>query len=236
MTNPDVQALITLQAEDDIVEGIVAQLDAIAPRLAALDNARAAAIKAIQQLRGAVEADDRKRGELGQRLAEHKERHDRNVAQLDLVKRIREATAAVAQIEMGKKVLLELEQSHRDVLNRATEGRKVLADKEAELAQLDGQQSAARAAITAEQAALGETLQAARAKRDAVAVAVTAGLRAKYDRIRQRRRSQSLFAIEVGACGACDTAIPVQRRQAMSNSGAVEVCEGCGVLIYAKEG
>lgn len=236
MTNPDVQALIDLQVEDDIVEGIVAQLDAIAPRLATLDSVRAAAIKAIQQLRAAVEADDRKRVELGQRLAEHKERHDKNVAQLDLVKRMREATAAVAQVEMGKKVLLELEQSHRDVVNRATEGRKVLADKEAALEQLDGQQAAARATITAEQGALGETLEAARAKRNARAEGVTNGLRLKYDRIRQRRRSQSLFAIESGACGACDTAIPVQRRQAMTNSGAVEVCEGCGVLIYAREG
>ncbi|MBK8249430.1 MAG: hypothetical protein IPK85_18835 [Gemmatimonadetes bacterium] len=236
MTNPDVQALIDLQAEDDIVEGIVAQLDAIAPRLATLDSVRAAAVKAIQQLRGAVEADDRKRGELGQRLAEHKERHDKNVAQLDLVKRMREATAAVAQVEMGKKVLLELEQSHRDVVNRATEGRKVLAEKEAALEQLDGQQAAARATITAEQGALGETLDAARAKRNARAEGVTNSLRLKYDRIRQRRRSQSLFAIESGACGACDTAIPVQRRQAMTNSGAVEVCEGCGVLIYAREG
>ncbi|MBL8958229.1 MAG: hypothetical protein JNJ98_00130 [Gemmatimonadetes bacterium] len=236
MTNPDVQALIDLQAEDDIVEGIMAQLDAIAPRLATLDSVRAAAIKAIHQLRAAVEADDRKRVELGQRLAEHKERHDKNVAQLDLVKRMREATAAVAQVEMGKKVLLELEQSHRDVVNRATEGRKVLADKEAALEQLDGQQAAARATITAEQAALGETLEAARAKRNARAEGVTNGLRLKYDRIRQRRRSQSLFAIESGACGACDTAIPVQRRQAMTNSGAVEVCEACGVLIYAREG
>ncbi|MBL8984264.1 MAG: hypothetical protein JNL26_18905 [Gemmatimonadetes bacterium] len=236
MTNPDVQALIDLQAEDDIVEGIVAQLDAVAPRLAALDNVRAAALKAIQQLRGAVESDDRKRTELGQRLAEHKERHERNVAQLDLVKRMREATAAVAQVEMGKKVLLELEQSHRDVVNRATEGRKVLAEKEAELVQLDANQAAARDAITAEQAALGKTLEAAKVQRDARAVAVSNGLRAKYDRIRQRRRSQSLFAVESGACGACDTAIPVQRRQAMTSSGAVEVCEACGVLIYAREG
>jgi predicted nucleic acid-binding Zn-ribbon protein len=236
MINPDVQALIDLQAEDDLVEEIVAQLDAIAPRLAALDSVRAAAAKAIQQLRAAVEADDRKRTELGLRLTEHKERHDKNVAQVDLVKRMREATAAVAQVEMGKKVLLELEQSHRDVLNRATEGRKVLAEKEAALDNLDVQQVAARDAIKAEQAALGGTLQAAQAKRAARAESVSGPMRAKYDRIRQRRKSQSLFAIESGACSACDTAIPVQRRQAMSNSGSVEVCEGCGVLIFAKEG
>jgi predicted nucleic acid-binding Zn-ribbon protein len=235
MTNPDVDALIALQAEDDIVEEIQARIDAVAPRLAALDNVRAAAVKAIQQLRGAVEADDRKRTELGQRLAEHKERHDRNVAQLDLVKRMREATAAVAQVEMGKKVLLELEQGHRDVVNRATEGRRVLAEKEQELVALDAQQAAARQAIQDEQGSLRETLVAAQAKRAERANGVSNGLRLKYDKIRQRRRSQSLFALNSGACGACDTAIPVQRRQAMTSSRAVEVCEACGVLIYARE-
>lgn len=234
--NPDVQALIALQADDDVVEGIMAQLEAIAPRLAALDQVRASAVKAIQQLRGAVESDDRKRGELSQRLAEHKERHEKNVAQLDLVKRMREATAAVAQVEMGKKVLVELEGSHRDVVNRVNEGRRVLVDKEAELAQLDATQAAARDAIKAEQDALGGTLAEAQAKRAGTANGVNTSLRTKYDRIRQRRRSQSLFALVSGACGACDTAIPVQRRQAMTISGSIEVCEACGVLIYAMEG
>ncbi len=233
--NPDVHALIALQAEDDIVEGIMNQLDAIAPRLAALDGVRAAAVKSIQQLRAAVEADDRKRGELAQRLTEHKEKHEKNVAQLDLVKRMREATAAVAQVEMGRKVLLELEGSHRDVTNRINEGRRVLAEKEAELAALDQQQVAARDAVKGEQNALGASLAKAREARTERANAVSSSLRAKYDRIRQRRRSQSLFPLESGACGACDTAIPVQRRQAMTISGSVEVCEACGVLIYAKE-
>lgn len=233
--NPDVDALMALQAEDDIVEGIMAELDAIAPRLEALDVVRAGALKALSQLKGAIDSDERKRVELSGRLTEHKERHDKNVAQLDVVKRMREATAAVAQVEMGRKLLLELEGSHRDVVNRVNEGRRVVEEKEAHLAKLDEDQSAARTAIQAEKATLGASLAKARGHREKCAAAVTASLRSKYDRIRQRRRSQSVFALVAGACGSCDTAIPVHRRQAMTASGSVEVCEACGVLIFARE-
>lgn len=233
--HPDVQALIALQAEDDIVEGIMAQLDAITPRLNALDAARARVVKSVNELRGTIEADERKRTDLTQRLADHKARHEKNVAHLDVVKRMREATAAVSQVEMGRKVLVELETSLRDVSNRVTEARKVLKDREAELELLDGEQEAARAAIQGEREALTRTLVAAQQQRDGKAGGLNATLRAKYDRIRQRRRSQSLFALESGACGSCDTAIPVHRRQAMTTSGSVEVCEACGVLIYARD-
>lgn len=233
--HPDVEALIALQAEDDIVEGILSQLEAIAPRLAALDAVRARTVRSIQELKGTIDTDERKRNDLSQRLAEHKLRHEKNVAQLDQVKRMREATAAVTQVEMGRKILIELEGSLRDVTNRVNEARRVLGDREAELQLLDEEQAAARQALDVERQGLSATLEAARTKRDAKAAGLNGMLRARYDKIRQRRRAQSLFALEAGACGACDTAIPVHRRQAMTASGSVEVCEACGVLIYARE-
>lgn len=233
--HPDVTALIALQAEDDIVESIMTQLDAVAPRLAALDAARARLVRGIKELKATIDTDERARVDIGQRLSEHKARHEKNVSQLDMVKRMREATAAVAQVEMGRRVLLELEGSLRDVTNRLSEARKVLGDRETELQLLDEEQVAARQAIQGEQTALRTTLGAAQKKREGKAQGLNASLRTKYDRVRQRRRAQSLFELVSGACGSCDTAIPVHRRQAMTLSGAVEVCEACGVLIYAKE-
>lgn len=233
--HPDVAALLAVQAEDDVVDGIVAQLDAVAPRLAALDTARANAVKTIEDLRVQVEQDEKKRAELSERLGDHKQRQERNVAQLDVVKRMREATAAVSQVEMGRKILLELENGVRELASRLGEARKSLETREADLARLDTEQAESREAIRREQETLKASLSGARAARDARAQQVSAALRAKYDRIRARRRSTSLFSLESGACGSCDTSIPVQRRNAMTSTGAIDVCEACGVLIYAKE-
>ena len=42
-----------------------------------------------------------------------------------------------------------------------------------------------------------------------------------------------LYALDNGACSCCDTAVPVQRRSMMATTGIIEVCEACGVLLYA---
>ena len=230
----DVEGLLILQVEDDLVEVIRTRIDAMAPRLAALDTLRDKAQRALNQLTASIDADEKKRRDLTARLADHKERHEKNVAQLDVVKRMREATAAVAQVEMGRKVLLELEGELKDLTNRLTNARQTMAEQDATLTSLAEEQAAARATLSTERAALDKELASAVKKRENKASNVTPSIRVKYDKIRSRRRSQTVFSLVSGACGACDTAIPVQRRTAMTISGAVELCEGCGVLIYAK--
>ncbi|HEY7861571.1 MAG TPA: hypothetical protein VIB98_08990, partial [Gemmatimonadaceae bacterium] len=55
----------------------------------------------------------------------------------------------------------------------------------------------------------------------------------KYERILSRNTSNVLYALRGQACGRCDTAIPLQRRNAIAAGRAIEVCEACGVLLYA---
>ena len=76
---------------------------------------------------------------------------------------------------------------------------------------------------------------AARAKRAQTASHVPKAILAKYDRIRGRRGEQAIFALRGPSCGHCDTAIPLQRRNQMIGTGQIEVCEACGVLLYATQ-
>ena len=54
-----------------------------------------------------------------------------------------------------------------------------------------------------------------------------------YDRIRSKKRVHAIFPITGTSCSNCDTAVPLQRRTQMFATGKTEVCEGCGVLLYA---
>jgi predicted nucleic acid-binding Zn-ribbon protein len=56
-----------------------------------------------------------------------------------------------------------------------------------------------------------------------------------YDRIRSKKRVHAIFPIKGTSCSNCDTAVPLQRRTQMINTGKTEVCEGCGVLLYAEK-
>jgi predicted nucleic acid-binding Zn-ribbon protein len=101
-----------------------------------------------------------------------------------------------------------------------------------ELAALEVEQDAARTEAAAERAVVDGELALARERRVRSAEAVPAALRTKYDRIRGRKRVEAVFAMNGMSCGNCDTAIPLQRRHVMNNTGAIELCEACGVLMY----
>ena len=231
----ELEALLQLQKEDDVVDGITAQLAEIAPRLVALDAARAKAARQVEVTQGQLAEAERKQREMATLVAEHRQRVERNQHQLDLVKNMREATAATQQVEVGKRMLSEGEQALRDAEEVAGGIRNALEVHKSVLADFDATQEEKRRAIRSEQDALDAQLAAARGTRDAVATKVPNGMRTTYEKIRSRRKAQVVFAVASGACSSCDTAIPVQRRTQMLSKGTLELCEGCGMLLYASE-
>lgn len=231
--HPELEALLALQKDDDVVEGVMKRLSAIEPRLTKLEQVRSVAERDLHSVQATVETDEKRQRELERRLSDHRQRQERNVAHLDNVKRLREATAAMAQVETGKKILLEEEDEFHALAKRISDGHQSIKAREKGLQELLQSQEAERAAIASEKAAMQAELNAAHAVRKATATGISAPLLSKYDRIRGRRKSQAVFALSGTACGCCDTAIPVQRSKVMATSGAIEVCEGCGVLLYA---
>jgi predicted nucleic acid-binding Zn-ribbon protein len=233
LVNTLLESLLALQAQDDVVDELRSRLDALAPRLAELDQVRQRTVRSIEETRAAVDADERRQRELEGRISDHRQRHDKNVAHLDAVKRMREATAAMLQVEAGRKLLMEEESELRSIVGRVADGHSSIKRQQAALDELDLAQADARTTIEGERAGIASELAAAEGGRSGLAKAVDGGLLAKYDRIRNRRRAQALYALDAGACGCCDTAVPVQRRSMMASKGLIEVCEACGVLLYA---
>jgi len=231
--HPDVETLLALQAEDDAVEALQERRQALVARLQDLDRQRQFAADALARARAAVEAEERRQRELQTRIGTHKQMHDRNLAQFDAVKKQREANAAMAQAELTRKVLADEESEMQALARRIADLRQAAAAQESALADVDAEQASARAEVEVEQRALDEQLQAARRKREATSRAVARPLLTRYDRIRTRLQSDAVYALRGPSCGNCDTAVPLQRRHQMAATGAVEVCEACGVLLYA---
>ena len=229
----DLEALLALQADDDVIDELEAKLKALGPRVAELERRRKAVADHLAVAEASAEADERKHRELEGRLSDHKQRQERNLAHLDSVKRMREATAAMAQVEQARKILIEEESELQALTRRIADGHKAITAHRDALAAQDEQQGAEREAIAAERATLEGVLAEARAKRNQTSARVSRSLLAKYDRIRGRRGEQALFPLRGPSCGHCDTAIPLQRRNLMLGTGQIEVCEACGVLLYA---
>jgi predicted nucleic acid-binding Zn-ribbon protein len=229
----EVEALLALQDDDLKIREIEAQIRELDPKLAEFDKRRDQAFATLAKAEIAVAAEEKKRGELQARLAQHKQMQERNLHQLDDVKRMREATAATAQVESTRRLMAEDESEIAILGRRIAEMNAAVASSRDALTALEEEQRAARPEIEAKRASLQLQLEAAKRDRDGRAGSVARPMLGKYDRIRGKR-TQALYPLQGGSCGNCDTAVPLQRRNIMASSGQIEVCEACGVLLYAE--
>jgi len=229
----EVEALLALQEDDLKIREIESQIRSLDPQLAEFDRKKEQAAAALTRAQAAVQAEEKKQRELQSRLSQHKTMQERNLHQLEDVKRLREATAATAQVEATRRLMAEDESEIAILGRRINEMNAAVAASTQAIATLEEEQQSARPEIEAKRAELQSQLDDAMRDRQGKAVSVSRPMLGKYDRIRGKR-SQALYALRGGSCGNCDTAVPLQRRNMMAASGQIEICEACGVLLYAE--
>ena len=113
----DLEALLALQADDLVIHGFEQRLDALEPRITELDVRRQRLTDAIDKTNGAVTIEEKKQAHLRDKIAEHKQLIERNQHQMDTVQNMKQATAAVAQMDAAKKIVAG-EESDLLTLNR----------------------------------------------------------------------------------------------------------------------
>ena len=233
--HPDVAALLTVQDDDVIIHELEEQLAALRPRLEVMAKERDKAVNSLQQARQTAEAEERRRREVADRVAQHRALQEKNQAALNSVTSMREATAATAQLDQAKRMIDEDERELAAIGQRLVEANRLVEEREQIASELDAAQAQARESLAADQQAIEVKLTKARQERQDKANTVPRSLLSRYERIRSRKRVHAVFPLRGNSCGHCDTMIPLQRRSMMSGSGATEICEGCGVMLYAAE-
>jgi predicted nucleic acid-binding Zn-ribbon protein len=231
----DVKALLAVQQDDLEIYALEARLASLAPRLAALEKERSRAADAVERTRHATEAEEARHREARTRIETHRQLAERSQRQYESVTSPREATAAMAQLEQTKRMVTESERDAETVHARIENLRQQVTDLQKSLDEIEHTQAEARSSLDADRAAIEAELSTLRAKRDAHARAVPRAMLGTYDRVRRRRRAVSVFPLRGPSCSSCDTAVPTQRRASMTATGALEMCEGCGALLYAGE-
>jgi len=233
--HPDVQSLLEVQRDDLEIYGLEAKLAALAPRLDALEKERARAAQELERASAAIKVEEARHRDAMHRVDSNRQLVDRSQRAYESVTSPREANAAMAQLEQTKRMVDDSEREATQISGRITEMRRHAGDLQAALADVEHRQTDARQALEAERVEIEGQIAQARAKRESTAKAVPRTMLAKYDKVRTRRRAETVFPLRGPSCSACDTAIPTQRRAAMAATGALEMCEGCGALLYAGE-
>jgi predicted nucleic acid-binding Zn-ribbon protein len=233
--HPDVAALLAVQDDDVAISQLETRLAELMPRLAVMAKERDKAMAALQQSRQTAESEERRRHEVAERVAQHRALQEKNQSALNSVTSMREATAATAQLETAKRMIDEDERELSAIGLRLVEANRIAEERERVVNELETAQSEARNSLAADQKDLEQQLVKARKEREGKSKAVPRTLLSRYDRIRSRKRVHAVFPLRGSSCGHCDTMLPLQRRSIMSGTGATEICEGCGVMLYASE-
>jgi predicted nucleic acid-binding Zn-ribbon protein len=233
--HPDVAALLAVQEDDVTIHDLETRLAELRPRLEQMAKERDKALAALQQAKQMADGEERRRAEVAARVSQHKAMHDKNSSALNNITSMREATAATAQLEQTKRMIDEDERELTAIGQRLQEANRMSSDREQHVAQLEQMQSEARASLSDDQAKIESELGTIRGIRDGKLKSVPRSLLSTYERIRSRKRVHAVFPLRGNSCGNCDTNLPMQRRSGMTGSGKTEICEGCGVMLYATD-
>jgi len=226
---------LAVQDEDVAIHDLETRLAELMPRLDAMAQDRDRALAALQQARKSADSEERRRADVAARVSQHRALQEKNQAALNSVTSMREATAATAQLEQAKRMIDEDERELSAIGQRLMEANRLVTDRERVASDLETAQTQARESLSADQQELEERLADARRIREQKAKEVPRSLLSRYDRIRSRKRVHAVFPLRGHSCGNCDTMIPLQRRSVMAGTGATEICEGCGVMLYAAD-
>jgi hypothetical protein len=231
--NPDIERLLTLQRDDAELDRLQRRLHDLDAGVRALEREREEAAANLEQARADLAAEEKRQRELQSKFSEHKQLQEKNLAQLDAVKKAREATAAMSQIDITRRALMQDENDLQTAEQRARSLRDQVVARELVLMEVDERIRDTRAGTAGEREVIERDFATARSKRDASAREVSPRLLSAYDRLRRRGRGTPLAEIRGASCSACNTAIPMQRRNQIMSGSTIDACEGCGVLLYA---
>ncbi|HXT15546.1 MAG TPA: hypothetical protein VN706_07940 [Gemmatimonadaceae bacterium] len=231
----DVVALLAVQEDDLTIHDLETKLAALRPRLDALAKERDKALAGLQQAKQTADSEEKRRADVATRVAQHKALHEKHQQALNNITSMREATAATAQLEQAKRMIDEDERELASIGQRLQEAHRIVDERQQQADELERAQAQAQATLSTEQEEIENQLTAARRVRQGKVEKVPRSLLSQYERIRSRKRVHAVYPLNGQSCGNCDTVIPLQRRAAMTGSSRTEVCEECGVMLYATE-
>jgi predicted nucleic acid-binding Zn-ribbon protein len=226
---------LAVQDEDVTIHDLETRLAELLPRLDVMAQDRDRALAALQQARKSAESEERRRQDVAARVSQHRTLQEKNQSALNSVTSMREATAATAQLEQAKRMIDEDERELSAIGQRLMEANRLVTDRERVAGDLEVAQTQARESLSVDKQALEQQLKDARSVREEKAKRVPRNLLTRYDRIRSRKRVHAVYPLRGQSCGHCDTMLPLQRRSQMAGTGVTEICEGCGVMLYAAD-
>jgi hypothetical protein len=171
------------------------------------------------------------------RLREEEDKIKEKRVRLNRVRNERELLAMRREVETMKEANGKLEEEALRLLEQLDQEKKLLADSQTHIAELQAQITQETTQVGAQIATLEEETQRERGERERMIHLIDADLRARYERIFARRGGVAVVEIRAGTCQGCHMHIPPHmgnqiRSNVEQNTGVIFHCPHCGRILY----
>jgi len=227
-----IERLLILQDRDQKIRRVQGELAHIEPQRQNLKTKAAAAqteleearlrVKQIESARKELELEVEAKKLMIARYANQQFQTRKNEEYRALAHEIETCKAAIFKIEDKEIELMEQgEAAQKEVLRcmqAANDARKLAEEQEARLG--------------AREQNLQKELAALEANREALAVAVDDGARARYERLVRSKGENVVVGVQHGVCGGCHMKLPPQLLVTCQGEKELVACSNCGRILY----
>lgn len=233
--HPDLVRLLDLQGKDGMVAEIEREMAGVDRELGVLDEALARARERLESARRAAADGARRRDELEAKLESYRVIQERRRLRLEHVRNPKEASTLMAELDLARSVLAKEENDWVRSADAVTELEAQAGEEERALAAFEEGQAPDRSRLEARRSDLGDRRERALAEREESAGRMDRQLRNRYERLRRSRAAEVVVPLVGGACGACHTSVPLNRRSQIRTGTVLDGCEACGAILYPPE-
>lgn len=231
----DLVKLLDLQAKDSAVAEVEQRLEGLREETGVLDQALDRAREVMEAARRAAADAARRRDELEAKIESYRVLQERRQQRLEHVRNPKEASTLMADLDLARSVMAKEENDWVRSSDAVTQAQFKAAEEERNVAAVAEGQTPERERLEARRAELEAELAEARRAREESAARLDRPLRIRYDRLRKSRTGDVIVPLIGGACGACHTSIPLNRRSQIRAGTVLDGCEVCGAILYPAE-
>jgi uncharacterized protein len=231
----DLLKLLDLQSKDGAVREVERRLEALEGEIAALDQARQRARERLDAARRAAADGARRRDELEVKIESYRVLQERRRLRLEHVRNPKEASTLMAELDLAQSVMAKEESDWVRTAESVGELEAKAEEEERGVATFEESQAPERARLATRRAELDAERECAVSDREASASQLDRQLRTRYDRLRRARAADVVVPLVGGACGACHTSVPLNRRSQIRTGSVLDGCEACGAILYPPE-
>jgi uncharacterized protein len=231
----DLVKLLDLQAKDSAVADVERRLEALGQEATILDQALDRAREGLEAARRAAADAVRRRDELEAKIESYRVLQDRRQQRLEHVRNPKEASTLMAELDLARSVVAKEENDWVRSSDAVTLAQFKAAEEERNVGAVAEGQEPERERLASRRRELEDELARAQQDREDSASQLERTLRIRYDRLRKARSGDVIVPLVNGACGACHTSIPLNRRSQIRAGTVVDNCEVCGAILYPFE-